>query len=616
MHNRAAGRAGRVAAEPVWVGLRRPKVVAVALGLSAWIAGLCASIFLDGSARAENGLSIEIRHPTVLSLVPPVILLKGHLRGDNALHLGALAARVVGKGTRHGKLVLQNAELSVDFAAPAGSVRPTSTVTSVLASLVSGSFEQIDVKSATIRLLGAGGRTETLHKVDLVATVHGSRKTALRGSFRWRGREFTLEGTLEGGRTGGGLAGMPRFLVTLSEPLLKATIEGHLLPPAGRGIVGTLDLQIADLRAWARQFALPIEKDSRSGPFTAKGRLNWQGGVIAVEDARFDIDGSGASGALSLAYGGERPQIEGTLAFTQLDLVRALALGPAERKKPTKGEKAAAGPAKRAPAGPASIEGPVGLAATTTSFPLLRHIDADLRVSADAARIGALDMAKAAATFTVRRARLMADIAEVELDGGLASGQVTIDMSGEEPRYSLRIKANGLDATRSMAQLVGSGWLTGRADIALDVSGIGETVGELLHDLSGRARLTLPDGARLGADMRALLNPVASGGKPAAVSAYKGSTRLSGGELEMFVWRGTAFISEGEVRTSDRLRLKLEGSAGLAQRAIDLELTPLAAPTAPGAAEPARRSAVERTVRVRGPWHNPDVVEANASMLR
>ncbi|RZI38720.1 hypothetical protein EGT07_32760, partial [Herbaspirillum sp. HC18] len=87
------------------------------------------------------------------------------------------------------------------------------------------------------------------------------------------------------------------------------------------------------------------------------------------------------------------------------------------------------------------------------TFPLIRYIDTDLRISTPKVTFKGFDLGRTAATLTVRSGKLLADIAEVELGAGTASLQVTADTTGLVPRYGLKGKLENLDAAQMAAAL-------------------------------------------------------------------------------------------------------------------------------------------------------------------
>ena len=138
------------------------------------------------------------------------------------------------------------------------------------------------------------------------------------------------------------------------------------------------------------------------------------------------IDGNEAAGALVLNLAGERPLIDATLAFHALDLTP---YAEAARSQSFLFDRQTA-----------------TWSLFDLSFPLIRHVDADLRISAPKVALKGYGLGRGAATIAVRSGKLLADIAELELYGGKASAQVTANTNEIVPRYTLRGKVENFDA--------------------------------------------------------------------------------------------------------------------------------------------------------------------------
>ena len=74
------------------------------------------------------------------------------------------------------------------------------------------------------------------------------------------------------------------------------------------------------MRRVARWFGMPVASADGLNAAAVKGQINWARRTFAVEDAKVALDGNEAAGALVLNLAGERPLIDGTLAFNALDL--------------------------------------------------------------------------------------------------------------------------------------------------------------------------------------------------------------------------------------------------------------------------------------------------------
>ena len=106
------------------------------------------------------------------------------------------------------------------------------------------------------------------------------------------------------------------------------------------------------------------------------------------------------------------------------------------------------------------------------SFPIIRHVDADLRISAPKVALKGYGLGRGAATITVRSGKLLADIAELELLLRQGRARRSPPIANEiVPRYTLRGKVENFEAGPAGAALFGAAVLTGRSTLALDIDG-------------------------------------------------------------------------------------------------------------------------------------------------
>src|SRR6185503_18087813 len=193
---------------------------------------------------------------------------------------------------------------------------------------------------------------------------------------------------------------------------------------------------------------------------TVKGDLTWARRSLAFEKARIAVDGNEGNGRLALNLAGDRPLLEATLDFANLNLTPYLDAARTQLF---------------------GFELPATWGASfDTSLPMIRYLDADMRISANRIALKDLGFGQGGATVTAQAGKLRADIAEVELpSGGSLSAQVTAIMTEAVPRYAVRAKVESLEMGPATARLLGSPALTGRAGLTFDLTSTGYTLTEL-----------------------------------------------------------------------------------------------------------------------------------------
>ena len=442
-------------------------------------------------------------------------------------------------------------------------------------------FDVVAIRRGTLHVVMGDGDVETL--TDIQAEVKKDRRgqIASQGSFTVRGQRLAFDTTF--GQPDKTQPQRWPLQVSFKASLLQGTFNGHADLSEGLQLVGQTELAITSLRRVGRWFGLPLYVTEGFNATTVKGDLTWARRSLAFEKARIAVDGNEGNGRLALNLAGDRPLLEATLDFANLNLTPYLDAARTQLF---------------------GFELPVTWGASfDTSLPMIRYLDADMRISANRIALKDLGFGQGGATVTAQAGKLRADIAEVELpSGGSLSAQVTAIMTEAVPRYAVRAKVESLEMGPATARLLGSPALTGRAGLTFDLTSTGYTLTELTRRLSGKAALSMPEGGRLALDLRAVRQAAKAGQRGWAALA-RSHTNVERLEARSLIIDGVAFAEDIQARAGD-LALALAGRLGLVDGNMDARL--VLKPGAPSDAsqKPADAGASE-TVTFRGPWPDP-----------
>jgi len=525
-----------------------------------------------------------ITAPIRLSLTPNLTLSRGTLYADGnaasgtpisrfvldgpVLQLNASGTRASPQDTQNG---LDDTITSIDAVAPL-----------LVEQLMAMGFDTLTVRRGTLNVVTADGRTETFG--DIQADLSGRRKGQVtsRGSFTIYGRRLSFDTTIAAPAEKRTPARWPMKL-NLKGDLLDASFDGHLDGSADLQLSGHAEMSTPSLRKAARWFGVPVPAAEGLNGAAIKGQINWARRILAVEEAKVALDGNEASGALVLNLTGDRPLVDGTLAFGALDLTP---YAEAARSQSFLFDRQTA-----------------SWSAFDLSFPIIRHVDADLRLSAPKVALMGYGLGRGAATITVRSGKLLADIAELELLSGKVTAHVTANTNDILPRYTLRGKLEGFEAAPAAAVLFGAPVLAGRATLSVDLEGVGQTPAELVRRLSGKAALAMADGSRVALDAKALRSAAKAGGPPGWGLLAKGQTSLEQLEARTLIRDGVLLTEIVQAR-SGLAALAAAGRVDLAERTLDLQL--FVKPNAP-TDRPLKPSdlAGADTVTLKGFWQEP-----------
>jgi hypothetical protein len=458
-------------------------------------------------------------------------------------------------------------------ASPAAISAPSASLPGapLLQRLATGDMDSLLLRRTRLILPRSNGDPTVL--TNVVAEVKpGSRGAAsIKGLATYNGRrmEFLVNWQAPDGAT------VP-FALRVDAGLFQAKLVGALQNDGTLKFRGTGRLEAPKLRTLARWLALPVEPGTDLRNSRIVGAAEWSEGAISFANAVVSLDGNTGSGALTLRAGATRPSIEGTLGFDRFDVSGYLASMMAEHQSGTAAQL------------PQQVRS------------LLSAVDADLRLSAGKlVAPGGVETGRAALTLTLQHGRLQADLAELEIERGKAVGQITVDVSGDLARVALRGKLNGIDPGRVFTEPLKRNPLFGRANVALEASGIGRSLPAILTSMTGKGAFSLMDGGRLGLDLKTLayaaqLSPIVGWS-----AAGKGTTSLD--VLDgRFTIANRGISVESLSARSGAATYAGGGKIDLAEHLVDLILT---LPSGTGDPKTTPREALV----LRGSWRDPAI---------
>ena len=518
-----------------------------------------------------------------LSAAPDLTLNRGALYADGNAVVGTPISRFVLDGP------VFNLNASGLKSGQSREGEEGATIAPLLEPLITANFDTLIVRRGTLYVTSTEGDWETLS--DVQAELSGWRKgqIAVHGSFMLRGQRLVVDANLA--PSAEGHPHQWALKLSLKGDLIEVAFDGQVNAAEDLQIVGPAELVTVSLRRLARWFGVPIPAAEGLNAASVKGQMHWARHSVAIENAKVGVDGNEATGALLLNMTGERPLIDGTLAFGTLGLdpyVEAARSQSFVFDRPT-----------------------ASWSAFDLAFPLIKYVDADLRISAPKVVLRNFALGRGAATITVRSGKLLAEVAELELHSGTASGQITADTTGLVPRYAVRGKLDDLDTGAASAALFGHSLLSGRAALFADLAGAGQTPAELLRQLSGKATLTLPEGGKLLLDVAALRTAARDGLPAGWATIARGQTAVEPFEARASVDNGV-IVPEATPLRGGGFGVGAVGRIDMVEQTLDLHL--LLKPTGPddrataGSADAAERAAIA----LRGPWRAPVVRSEDA----
>jgi AsmA protein len=385
------------------------------------------------------------------------------------------------------------------------------------------------------------GRKEELTKVNVSFDWSSTSQAAAgTGSFIWRGEPVQFNGGIDAplALLAGGSSPV-RFAFTATP--LKLAFTGSALQLDGTQLEGDVNLTTPSVRRVIEWMGAPMGTGAILGAGSIAGKINWLGPSVAIADAKMELDGNVAEGALSATVGGGGlSSLQGTLAFESLDLSPYI---EALRAKATAGGSWLSAPAR---------------------LPLGGVSDIDLRVSTNQLVIGTATIGHSAATAILKDGQLALTIGEAQIGDGDAEAHVAVKLDNDALVGDGQIRLSDLAVGDALGQFAGLTGLDGVATATLDFGVRGRTWGEVVDGLAGKATVAIANGVFQGANLANL---------PAALkdpdnNSVAGSTAFAAATCTLNLANGVITTEDFEAK-SDAFALRLAGSAGLLDPSIE-----------------------------------------------
>jgi len=379
-------------------------------------------------------------------------------------------------------------------------------------------------------------------------------QTLTAAAFDWRVAGAELSGSVQGS----GLLDAPRWSGRVA---LGPLLVREFLPRLGVSVPPTRDPRVLSLV-------------SGSGAFSYEGR------VASLDDVRVTLDDLHWTGH-AVVTAAPQPTLRFALALDRIDLDRYLppvgevaeartAAVVEEARTAAAANRVATAAALGAGAG-AAADAATGAAATgATADAAALEVNGSLTVGA--VRVASLDLAAVRVTVAASAGVVHLFPLQAAVDGGLYSGNVTLDRRGSVPLLTLDEHLTGIEVGRLWSGDKGLG-VSGRGSVSLQAAAQGTGAEALLRTLHGRLQAEVTQGAVEGVDVGFQLARAEALLRRPAGSAPRDTGRTRFDALKM-----SAQIVDGVARTrdlefsSDVLEVTGQGSVDLPAKTVDLAL--------------------------------------------
>jgi AsmA protein len=282
---------------------------------------------------------------------------------------------------------------------------------------------------------------------------------------------------------------------------LKLDSQGGVMQQAVLSLAGEigfnvvnqqLDVAVLDVQVDAEDPVLPKGKIS-AGLSAGSLVLKISSNSAHLDDVALQIDGNRFKGFIH-ANDFTRPDVSFKLHSAKLDVDELMGL-PATRPEPPAQVESEQTPTDTGDATSADVQ-------IVLPMDLLRKLRLDGQLDIDALKVQYLTLSNVSLSVNSKDGVLNVKPIEIDLYEGHNSASLQIDARGDQPAYKVTNQLQGFRIGRFLKDFMGKDPVTGRSDLAIDLTTSGEWLSEIKSGLNGKVNVAISDGALTGFNLR------------------------------------------------------------------------------------------------------------------
>ena len=261
----------------------------------------------------------------------------------------------------------------------------------------------------------------------------------------------------------------------------RVSVKASAEPGASRSAPGSLSF---DFRAEASGGDLPPASGSATARFAE--------GMLSVDALRIEAGPNRFTGQVTIDFAARKPSVFASFETDTLDL------------SPLVDKLRARGPGSASPTDEAPWSREV------LGLDGLNFVDAELKVTADRVRLGAVSLAPVVVAGKLRRGAAVVALAPAALGTGHLAAKLTLDASSPRPTFRIEGQASDIDAAPLVRELADFAGFTGQVSGTVDVGARGASARDIVGSLTGTAGGALRNGRIGGQDLGRTIGPLAA----------------------------------------------------------------------------------------------------------
>jgi AsmA protein len=236
----------------------------------------------------------------------------------------------------------------------------------------------------------------------------------------------------------------------------------------------------------------------------------------------------------------------------------------------------------------------------------LNYVDLQARVSAAELNIGDVHLAPAAIDAALEGGLLKSRLANLGAYDGHANGDLTVDVSGSAPAYTLRGDLAGVRALPLLQALAGFDRLDGRLQAKLALRSSGASQRAIMSNVDGTVFAVFQDGALRGLNIAAMIRALASGTLTGWQEQKQQATDLTQLAASFRVEKGQAATGDLDL-VGPLVRVTGGGTVNLPEKSLAFRVEPKLVMSAEGQGRAVDPVGLGIPVIIDGPWAEPRI---------
>lgn len=478
--------------------------------------------------------------------------------------------------------------------------------------IVNGTLRYSDARSGTHQQLSAVNVRFGLDNIRAPLEA--------KGNVKWRTHQVDFNGTLTS--VDSILQNKPaNLLLKLDSQPVSGRYDGTIHVADGVAAKGAVAINSPSLRQLAQWTGTSLPPAQGFGPMMVTGLLDSKGTTHRLSSAKIELDNQLAQGTVMARTGGARPYINADLKISQLDLNNYLGGGDGATKPQPARATSPAPSAAKPKQQPQSIEDLLndngtrvrgyaqrsGWSREPIDASALGSADVDAKLLVGALFVQNLKVGQSNLTVSLKNKALKTTIHEIALYDGRGTGTITATPgAGKAIGVSSQLDLKGVNARSLLKDAVNQDWLEGNGNVALTVSGTGQSQYQIVNSLGGNASIAFEDGAIVGINIPRLVRGISQGNFANLTQSTKSEkTDFSSLTSKWIIQSGVAKNDDLQL-VSPLMRVTGAGSVMLGAQQLDYLLRPKLVASLEGQGGD-DGTGLEIPIRLKGPWVDPQI---------